>query len=273
MSTTGFCWREKDGISFLAPTFFETLGLCGGYSPRSDKAGGDLDLDLRRGGSRKTVLENRSRVCKATGVSLDRLVLAEQVHGAGVAVVGDADAGRGARDPEEAVRGADALVTQSGVIAIGALGADCPLVILADGDARALGIAHSGWRGTAAGVVPATVAALGGMGVDAGCLWAAVGPAIGVCCYEVGEDVRAGFGDSLAREGGEGGVFAEREGKLFLDLKGAIGRQLLDSGLIAERISIAPHCTACGTSPFFSCRKEGAGAGRFAGIVALTRSH
>ncbi len=270
MSTTGFCWRERDGVSFLVPTFFKTLGLCGGYSPRSDEAGGELDLDLRRGGSRKTVLKNRSRVCKATGVSLDSLVLAEQVHGAAVAIVGDADAGRGARDPEEAVPAADALVTTSSVVALGALGADCPLVILADGDARALGIAHSGWRGTAAGVVPATVAALGGLGIDAGCLWAAVGPAICVCCYEVGEDVRAGFDDWLARDGG---VFAEREGKLFLDLKGAIGRQLLDSGLVAERISIAPHCTACGTSPFFSYRKEGAGAGRFAGIVALTRSH
>jgi YfiH family protein len=261
-----FSLVDADGISLLVPGFFKSLGLRGGYSTRAAADGRLLDFDLRGEKDRTAIIDNRRVVLGAMGALIESLVVAEQLHGSLVARVTSADAGRGATDPAAVIAGADALVTDAPEVALAALSADCPIILLADEGRRAVAAVHSGWRGAAAGVVTAAVASLGEYGASAERLFASIGPAIGACCYEVGKEVRAAFPERIA---GAEGVFVEREGRLFLDLVRAAELQLLDSGVRSDRISTAGVCTSCRNDLFFSYRREGKAAGRTAGVIAL----
>ncbi|MHC4713922.1 MAG: peptidoglycan editing factor PgeF [Planctomycetota bacterium] len=265
MIPDGFHRITCHGVSFLAPDFLPQLGLRGGYSLRSSADGRDLDFDLRGGKPVDRVLENHRLVCGAMGIESNSLITAEQVHGDRVAIVTAADRGKGAMAPGTAVAGVDALVTEAPGTAPCCLAADCPIVLLADEKARPVAAVHSGWRGIAAGVVRAAVKALGELGAKPGALYASIGPSIGVCCYEVGGDVLAAFEHRSIAEG----VFARRDGRLFLNLVGAVRRQLLDCGLRAERIFTMSLCTSCRSDLFHSYRRDGRAAGRTAGIISI----
>jgi dCMP deaminase len=262
----GFLWQNANGVSVLVPEFFRKLRLAGGYSLRRAADGRELDLDLRGGKDRRSILENRRLVSHAMGIDPARLVVGEQVHGAGNAVAGPCDAGRGARAPEEVVPGVDALLTSDGDVPLATLSADCVLVLMADERRRAAGSVHSGWPGTVAGAVPAAVEAFGRLKVKPRQIYAALGPSIRSCCYEVGEDLRAKF---AARFAWAGEVFTTRAGRLYLDLPGAVKRQLVDAGVRPERIFDAGLCTACDLESFYSFRKEGRAAGRIAGVIEI----
>jgi polyphenol oxidase len=133
--------------------------------------------------------------------------------------------------------------------------ADCVPVLLVDERRRAVAAVHAGWRGTAAGIVRRAIAAMRErFGTAAADLDAAIGPAIGPCCYEVGPEVAAQFG---------------REGRVHLDLESENRRQLLDAGMAAGRIYAASLCTMCQAGEFHSFRRDRESAGRqytFAGI-------
>jgi len=266
VSAGGFHWKHEGGVPILIPDFFSDLGLAGGFSARADDEGRDLDFDLRGGKPRGKITENRRRVSAAMEIDPSRLVFAEQIHGAEAAVVTAQDAPRGATDHSEAVAGVDALVTAAPAVALAGLSADCPLVLIAAENRRAVAAVHSGWRGTAAGIAARAVQALNDFGAPPQTLFAAVGPGIGPCCYEVGPEVRDAFPAHLAAAEG---VLVERAGSLFLDLPRAIRHQLLDCGLVPDRISAAAYCTSCENETFFSYRREGAAAGRCAGVIAI----
>jgi YfiH family protein len=134
--------------------------------------------------------------------------------------------------------------------------ADCVPLLLVDPRHRAVAAVHAGWRGTVAGIAQRAVAALGTQfGVRAGDLHAAIGPAIGKCCYEVGAEVAAQFG---------------LNGRAHIDLAEEVRRQLEAAGVGVQRIYVAGLCTKCRADEFHSFRRDGAAAGRlysFAGIV------
>lgn len=268
MTSGTFHWKRSGAVSILVPDFFVPLGLAGGFTARADDDGRELDLDLRGPKPPAQIIENRETVLSAMGIPLQNLVVAEQVHGAEVAIVSERDAGRGARDGDDAISGADALATASTSVALAGLSADCPIVLIADEKRSAAAAVHSGWRGTAAGVAARAVGALSDLSAPPESLFAAIGPSIGPCCYRVGREVREAFPPALAAAEG---VFGEREGSLYLDLQQAIRRQLLDCGFVPDRISAAPHCTSCESGLFYSYRREGAAAGRCAGVIAIRR--
>jgi len=211
-------------------------------------------------------LHDRRRLAEAVGVAPERLVFMQQVHGGQVAAVDVSHAGAGLHCRGDAVAAADAMTTASAAVALVALSADCPLVALWDARAGAVGVAHAGWRGLAAGVLPHTVAALGKLGANAGRMAAAVGPAIGPCCYEVGRDVA----DQLLAAGA---ILPEhvlpRGTSLYLDLPGAVRHQLLAAGLAADRVDVEPSCTMCSPGVLHSYRRDGRRAGRQAMVVRL----
>jgi YfiH family protein len=182
------------------------------------------------------------------------LVRAEQVHGALVVPVSEA---------QEAVRGADGLATRSR-LALMALGADCPgIALLGEG---AVAVAHSGWRGAVADIGPNAVAALVAWGEKASEMRAFVGPGIGVCCFEVGDEVVEAF----EKAHGPMGSLVRRPRKAHIDLKGAIARRLVEkAGLRPENVVVAPECTRCSEALFFSRRREGPGCGHHAVIAHL----
>jgi YfiH family protein len=169
----------------------------------------------------------RRALAAELGLDPDRLTVTGAVHGAGVARVDE---------PLPAVRGVDVLVTDREGIPLLATFADCYPVLLHDPVRRALAVAHAGWRGTAAGVAGAAVAALGR---EYGCrpadLVAGVGPGICGSCYEVGEEVAARFDAQFHRP--------SAGGRFLLDLAAANRAQLEAAGLRPERIHLNGACT------------------------------
>ena len=204
-----------------------------------------LNLGRRTGDDVERVDENRRRACAVVGADAELLALNYQHHSADVhrAVAGSRGDRRG-----------DGLWTDEPGVPVAALAADCLPIALArtNGRAPAVAVLHAGWRGLLAGVVESGVAALGG-----GALAAMVGPAIGPCCYVVGEEVAAPF---RARFGAD--VLRGRR----LDLPASAERALRAAGVAAvERLDL---CTACTPDLFFSHRRDGKPRG-VQGVVAV----
>ncbi|HVM55686.1 MAG TPA: polyphenol oxidase family protein [Acidimicrobiales bacterium] len=162
-----------------------------------------LNLGLHVGDDPAAVVENRRRAAALVGAGLDDLVFCNQTHGREVVVVTNADRGRGARTADDAIPGADALVTTDPAVALVVMVADCVPIVLADLDARVLACVHAGWRGTVARVVEATVDVMVGEGARRDRILALLGPAVPPERYQVGPDVAdaaaACFGANLDR--------------------------------------------------------------------------
>lgn len=220
----------------------------------SDRAAGNMSLVV---GDRGDAPAARARLAALVGLTPDHTVFMEQVHGAGVAVVGTDHRGRGSKRTQDAVAGADALVTRDVDVALVVLVADCVPVLLVD-PGRAVAAAHAGRRGIVDGVVGACVEAVGD---DPGRLVAVVGPSIGACCYEVPDDLAKAVVERLpvARA-------RTRWGTASLDLRASVVHQLEVAGVGAVRSVGA--CTMCHGERWFSHRGDAPGErGRQAGIV------
>ena len=178
----------------------------------------------------------------------------KQVHGVSVAVV----ANSGAVDEE-----ADAVVSCIGGLPVGIVTADCVPVLVASEDGRFVAAIHAGWRGLAAGVIEAGVAALR---VECGerNLIAAVGPAARACCYEVDEPVWTGLAVRYGRALDDDEILhPTRPGHGMLDLPALAARALEICGLKATSIGMTHcECTICAPGRFESFRRDGAAAGR-----------
>ena len=177
-----------------------------------------LNCSLSSTDNRDAVLENRARAARVLGAAPDALVGLVQVHGADVAVVDlPWKPGKGPR--------ADAMVTARPGVALGIGTADCAPVLLSDPVAGVVGGVHAGWRGAAAGVLEATVAAMVDLGARAGRIAAAVGPCIGATSYEVAADMR----DAVLGQDADGVRHfrdGARDGRWLFDLSGYCAARL-----------------------------------------------
>lgn len=231
---------------------------------------GSRTLGFPEGKDGAEVRENRRCLAQAVGFDPQRLVTAQQVHGTRVAVVTAEDAGRGAFDRESRIPETDALVTATPGVCLMVLSADCVPVLLFDPVRRVVAAVHAGWRGTAANIVARAVRVMRKQwGCLPGDIRAGIGPSIGPCCFEVGEEVAQIFGDLYP--GVPGLVLpASGQGKARVDLWVVNRRELLEAGLTPEHIETAGLCSMCSPDSFFSYRRQGQAAGRFgAGIVLL----
>ncbi len=185
-----------------------------------------------------------------------RLLLLKQVHGATVVEA-----------PWDGTPEADASVATGPGWLLGIKTADCLPVLLVDPKRRLVAAAHAGWRGTAAGVAARAVDALVARGSRPEDLVAALGPGIGPCCYEVGDDVRAAFPPS-------GGAFFRPgpNGRPHLDVRAANARQLVEAGLRPEALHHVADCTRCRADLYHSYRRQGKAAGRMINFVGFTAS-
>ena len=208
-----------------------------------------LNLGVHWGDDPANVEKNYAIVGDALGFSPDKLVLARQTHSDIVRVVTDKDC-LGTLD-HLAYPQCDALVTNTPGVAIAVFTADCTPILYYDPVTGAVGAAHAGWRGTAAGiaanVVDTMVAAFGCNRAD---IRAAIGPNIGVCCFETHNDVPDAM---IAALGDEAKPYIIRSGEKFrVDLKGINAHYLRRAGV--ENIEIAKECTVCESHRFWSHR-------------------
>lgn len=182
-------------------------------------------------------------------------VEAEQVHGAGIAVV--EEAGVVGQKP---VAGCDGLVTSQPGTALLIQTADCLPIFFVDSKAGVAGLAHAGWRGLFA-QLPMRVASVFRMvyGIQPDQLTVAIGPSIRACCYEVGAEFEGYFGRFVAR----------RDGRRVCDLAGVAVDQLQRSGVKPGRILDSGICTACDLDRWFSLRREGPSTGRLTSLIMV----
>jgi len=161
---------------------------------------------------------------------------------------------------------ADGIATHFAETRLAVKTADCVPMLLLDPVRRAAAAVHAGWRGAVQGIAAEAVRLLAErFGSRPEELLAALGPAIGECCYEVGPEVAVQFRD----------WFPERndlDRRAHIDLRRALKRQLLAAGLTASHIDLAEACTCCGGPQFHSWRRDGAAAGRMFSVIALRRA-
>jgi YfiH family protein len=199
------------------------------------------------------VREARQCLCEHLGFRARDLIVPAQAHGATVAVVGPEERASGALSPDTAIPGCDALVTDTPGLLLGITAADCLPVFFLDPVHRAIGLAHSGWRGTAGRIAPHTLEtmtrAFGTRPQD--CL-VAIGPGIGPDGYEVDAKVHDAF---LPEDTAAPGVFSPiRPGHWALDMYAAVVHQLRAGGVLETHFDISPWRTHRDTGLFFSRR-------------------
>jgi len=240
-----------------------------------------LNLGLSVGDDLRRVLANRRRVATVLGLAGRPWALARQVHGATILRVEAAGPGQGppvaepghpqvetrrlGEGPPEGkppLGEADGLVTTEAGVVLAVLTADCAPVLLADPGAGVVGAVHAGWRGLAAGVVEAGVAAMAGLGADPAATVGLVGPAVGGCCYEVGPDVREAVGARYPAA-----LATTRDGRPALD-PAAGAAQALERAGVGE-VRVAGECSVDLADRYFSHRRDHGRTGRQAGLIAL----
>ena len=246
-----FAWREDRDLVWLeAKVGSATAAFSTRLGGVSDGPYRSLNLGVLAGDERTRVHENRRALAGALGRDPDSVVMGRQVHGTGIQLR------RTASKPGGPLREADAQVTFDPDLTPLVLVADCvPLVLFAAGAVAAV---HCGWRGVAGGVVEQAVTAVRERSPDS--TSAVLGPGIGVCCYEVGEEVGSAFRGRGLHGGGNG----------RLDLTSAIRRELEELGVAAGRIHSCELCTSCHPDLFFSHRRDRGVTGRQAGLAWLS---
>lgn len=229
-----------------------------------------LNLGRSVGDDPAAVEENRRRFALAAGFDgPDRLAEVSQVHGAGVVRATSGPHASGALSKTEA----DGLWTDEPGLGVGVRTADCvPVLMVAldeRGRAAAVAAIHAGWRGACAGVIAAAVEALGQGGHPADRLLAALGPAIGLSAFEVGDEVIEAASESLGGEAPR--TVPGPRGRPHLDLPDLVRRHLHRAGVQSHNVQDLGLCTGSDPLQFFSHRRDGGLTGRHISAIQLLR--
>lgn len=231
-------------------------GISAGFTTR--QAG---NIALHVGDVPGDVVGRRRSVAGLLGWDFAAWTCGEQVHGDAVHRVAKDDAGRGSIDRESAIADTDALITDEPDVLLVQFFADCVPLYFLDTATGAMGLAHAGWKGTAADIAGKTVSAMAdAYGTKPEDLKAAIGPAIGSCCYEVDEAVLRHI-RPLA-EGAGSVLKPTSDGRAGLDLKELNRHLMIKAGILPSRIELTTWCTGCRTDLFFSHRVEKGSTGR-----------
>ena len=259
----GWRWEARDGLVLLRAAPLDALGVPHAFTTRSGGVSAPpfeaLNLGRGVGDAPEAVAENRARAVRALGRAPDDHVEASQVHGREVASVTGAHRG-------QTMPGADGLVSADPAAVLAIHCADCVPILLVEPAARVVAAVHAGWRGTQNGVVPAVMDMLRDrFSTDPSLAFAALGPSIGPCCYQVGSEV----GQGIVGRWGEAVSAAWRPdgAKGFLDLRLANAALLERAGVKRANIQYVGPCTACCNDRFASYRREGGGAGRQLSVI------
>ena len=244
----------------------------GGVS--ADPATREMNLAFGREDPDSVVYENIGIFARAVTEGRyggDRVICAPQIHSDKIRYVTPADAGDGVtrRSPDD--EGFDGFVTDKPGVILTVRVADCVPILFAgikEDGAPAVAATHAGWRGTVAGIAARAVEKLEALGVPKSGIRAAIGPHVGVCCFEVKDDFR----DAVKAARGAGFSsrhIKDRDGSLYADLTGMNLEILAEAGIGTGQIDLSADCTACRPDLFHSHRKTGGRRGAMGAAVAI----
>ena len=227
-----------------------------------------LNLSFTRGDDPEVVMENYRRVAQAMGRELSDIVTSDQTHTTNVRKVGRAEGGCGVTKPRE-YTDVDGLITNEPGVVLATFYADCVPLYFVDPVHRAIGLSHSGWRGTVGRMGKKTLEAMHeAFGTKPEDVYAAVGPSICQDCYEISEDVAEHFYTEFP-ECGEEILLNKGNGKYQLDLWKTNEIILLEAGILPEHLAVTNICTCCNDKLLFSHRASQGKRGNLGAFMCL----
>ncbi len=250
-NVNGLVFYSLPSFCEITCAFFTRLG--GVSKPPFDS----LNVGHTVGDDPGAVEENHRRIFEALGIFGSQIVTARQVHGLEVAVVDEGHQGK-------VIPNTDGLLTSTPGTFLMLRFADCVPVVLYDPGKGAVGLLHAGWKGSIMGIAFKAVKLMQeAFGSRPEEILAGIGPSIGPCCYEIGDDVA-----ELAQDfWPEPPITRTPQGRMYLDLWELNRRWLLKAGVV--RVELSGICTSCRKEEFFSHRASGGLTGRFAVVVGL----
>jgi len=227
-----------------------------------------LNTSFEVGDHPESVRENRRRLLWDLGIGDKPLVKIKQAHGGGILEIDEEIVKRPGFPEELSSFSADAMITAMPGIVLTVLVADCVPLLLFDEKNGVIAAVHAGWRSTAARLAERVVRRMKeSFGTRPRDCVAAIGPSIGICCYEVDEPVIQAFAGSSSKW--QELVRNKGKGQWHLDLPRANQTLLLESGIPRESIFSSGYCVSCHPELFFSYRRDGKRTGRMVGLAML----
>jgi len=261
-------------VPFLTfPSLTEIDFIRHGFSTRLGGVSKDcfetMNLGYTRGDNPKDVDENYKRISASIGFKVNDLVASDQVHNTEIKLITAEDKGKGiVRDRD--YQGVDGLITNTTGIPLVTFYADCVPLYFVDMKHHAIGLSHSGWRGTVKRMGKVTLLAMEqNFGTNAEDVIAVVGPSICQDCYEVSEDVAEAFNGEFTEVQIKDILSDNGNGKFQLNLWEANRHILLDAGMAEENIHLSKVCTCCNSDMLFSHRASLGKRGTLAAFLML----
>ena len=228
-----------------------------------------MNLSFARGDREEAVQENFRRMAAALGVRMQDMVFSKQTHTTNVRVVTEEDRGKGIVKPLD-YEDVDGLVTNVPGLCLTTFYADCVPLFFVDPVHKAVGLSHSGWRGTVGRIGEETVRTMTSeYGTNPGDVIAVVGPSICQDCYEVSEDVIDRFRANFEKQYWEDLFYKKENGKFQLNLWKANEIIFQEAGIKKENMAITNVCTCCNPEVFFSHRASKGKRGNLAAFLAI----
>jgi len=272
MLRIGFELKREGELQYFTIPLFENTGLVrhcfttknGGVSSGECAT---LNLGFKRKDKRENVIKNFEIICNALGINKDDLVFSDQVHGDNVRIVTDEDRGKGIVRESDII-GVDSLITNARGVPLVTFFADCVPIFFLDYKNGVIALAHAGWRGTLKEIAKKTVDEMvKNFSTNPKYLLCAIGPSIGCCCYEVGNDLFEAFKNSftywrsILKKG--------KDEKYLFNLWIANYLQLLEMGVRKENVVVSGLCTSCNPNLFYSHRRDKGQTGSLAAIMGI----
>ena len=265
---------ERNGVTYLEfPKISSTELVIHGFSTRlggvSSGIYGTMNLSFTRGDEEEAVSENYRRISSALGVPVESIVTSDQTHTTNVRLVGKEDCGSGVMRQRK-FQDVDGMITDEPGVTLATFYADCVPLYFVDPVHLAIGLSHSGWRGTKDKMGKVTVEAMTeAFGTRPSDLVTAIGPSICQDCYEVSEDVIEEFSVAF-EEGLHPSLFYRKEnGKYQLNLWEANRQILLEAGVDEKKIQMPNLCTCCNPEFLFSHRASKGKRGNLGAFLML----
>lgn len=268
--------NKKGEVVYLTyPLLEETETVVHGFTTRlggvSKGVCSSMNLSFSRGDEEAAVYENYRRIADAVGFPYESIVCSDQTHTTNVRKVGKDDRGKGLLFSRN-YHDVDGLITNEPEVTLATFYADCVPLYLVDPVKKAIGLSHSGWRGTVGKIGKVTVEAMerefGSRPED---ILTAIGPSICQKCYEVSEDVAEEFRKIYPRELWNTLLWDKGNGKYQLNLWEACRRNFLEAGILPEHIVLPEICTCCNPDFLFSHRASQGKRGNLAAFLMLKK--